>query len=134
MKNFDNIPFSVLKIAPDGMFISYNNIFEKDILPFIDSVENIKDLIEDFSFDKEQQQIIINQKGYNIFLKRYEQNYVLFFTEIKILDKYKTSVGLVVIDNYDEVLDCLEEFRHPLILAIVDRKISGCLLILSAQI
>lgn len=123
MKNFDNIPFSVLKIAPDGMFISYNNIFEKDILPFIDSVENIKDLIEDFSFDKEQQQIIINQKGYNIFLKRYEQNYVLFFTEIKILDKYKTSVGLVVIDNYDEVLDCLEEFRHPLILAIVDRKI-----------
>ena len=123
MKKFNNIRFSVLKIAPDGMFISYNNIFEKDILPFIDSVENIKDLIEDFSFDKEQQQIIINQKGYNIFLKRYEQNYVLFFTEIKILDKYKTSVGLVVIDNYDEVLDCLEEFRHPLILAIVDRKI-----------
>ena len=40
-----------------------------------------------------------------------------------MLDKYKTTVGLLVIDNYDEVLDSLEEFRHPLILAIVDRKI-----------
>ncbi len=123
MKNFDNIPFSFLKIAPDGAFISYNVVFEKNILPYIEEKSNIKDILEDFNFDKEEQQGIINQKGYNIFVKRNEQNYDLFFSEIKILDKYKTTVGLVVIDNYDEVLDCLEEFRHPLILAIVDRKI-----------
>nr|WP_317358393.1 DHH family phosphoesterase [uncultured Tyzzerella sp.] len=123
MKNFDNIPFSALKIAPDGMFISYNNVFEKDILPHIENKNNIKEILEDFNFDKEEYQCIINQKGYNIFIKKCEQNYHLFFSEIKIMDKYKTSVGLIVIDNYDEVLDSLEEFRHPLILAIVDRKI-----------
>ncbi|WP_250277857.1 DHH family phosphoesterase [[Clostridium] colinum] len=123
MKNFDNIPFSVLKIAPDGVFISYNCTFEKNILPYVDEKCNIKSLIENFNFDKEEQQCVINQKGYNIIVRKSEQNYDLFFTEIKILDEYKTTVGLIVIDNYDEVLDSLEEFRHPLILAIVDRKI-----------
>lgn len=123
MKNFNDIPFSVLEITKDGAFISYNNIFEKDILPFIEEKNNIKDIIKDFNFDKEEQQGFIEQKGYNIIVKKYEGGYRLFFNEIKVLDKYKTTVGLVVIDNYDEVLDSLEEFRHPLILAIVDRKI-----------
>lgn len=123
MKNFDNIPFSALKIAPDGIFVSYNAVFEKNILPYLEEKTNIKDIIEDFAFNKEEQQVIINQKGYNIFVRKNEQNYDLFFSEIKMLDKYKTTVGLLVIDNYDEVLDSLEEFRHPLILAIVDRKI-----------
>lgn len=123
MKNFDNIPFSALKIAPDGIFVSYNAVFEKNILPYLEEKTNIKDIIEDFAFNKEEQQVIINQKGYNIFVRKNEQNYDLFFSQIKMLDKYKTTVGLLVIDNYDEVLDSLEEFRHPLILAIVDRKI-----------
>lgn len=123
MKNFDNIPFSALKIAPDGIFVSYNAVFEKNILPYLEEKTNIKDIIEDFAFNKEEQQVIINQKGYNVFVRKNEQNYDLFFSEIKMLDKYKTTVGLLVIDNYDEVLDSLEEFRHPLILAIVDRKI-----------
>ena len=123
MKNFNDIPFSVLEITKDGAFISYNNIFEKDILPFIEGKNNIKDIIQDFNFDKEEQQGFIEQKGYNIIVKKYEGGYRLFFNEIKVLDRYKTTVGLVVIDNYDEVLDSLEEFRHPLILAIVDRKI-----------
>lgn len=123
MKNFDNIPFSALKIAPDGIFVSYNAVFEKNILPYLEEKTNIKDIIEDFAFNKEEQQVIINQKGYNIFVRKNEQNYDLFFSEIKMLDKYKTTLGLLVIDNYDEVLDSLEEFRHPLILAIVDRKI-----------
>ncbi len=123
MKSFNNMPFSALKIAPDGTFISYNTVFEKNILPYIEKKSNIKDIIENFNFDKEEQSGFINQKTYNIFVKKCEQNYNLFFSEIKILDKYKSTVGLIFIDNYDEVLDSLEEFRHPLILAIVDRKI-----------
>ena len=123
MKSFDNMPFSALKIAPDGTFISYNTVFEKNILPYIEEKSNIKDIIENFNFDKEEQAGFINQKSYNIFVKKCEQNYNLFFSEIKILDKYKSTVGLIFIDSYDEVLDSLEEFRHPLILAIVDRKI-----------
>ncbi|MCL2461545.1 MAG: DHH family phosphoesterase [Defluviitaleaceae bacterium] len=34
-------------------------------------------------------------------------------------------VGLILIDNYDDVLDSLEEYRHPVLLAMIDRKISA---------
>ena len=70
MKNFDNIPFSALKIAPDGIFVSYNAVFEKNILPYLEEKTNIKDIIEDFAFNKEEQQVIINQKGYNVFVRK----------------------------------------------------------------
>lgn len=123
MINFNNIPFSVLKISLDGNFISYNELFEKNILPYVEEKSNIKDIIEEFNFDKEEQKGVINQKEYNIYIKKCQQSYNLFFTEIKVSDKYKSIVGLIFIDNYDEVLDTLEEFRHPLLLAIVDRKI-----------
>ena len=123
MKNFENIPFSVLKISPDGDFISYNTAFEQNILPLTEKKINIKDIVKDFNFDKEEQQCEIAQKEYNITVKKCEENYYLFFNEIKISNSHKTIVGLIVIDNYEEVLDGLEEFRHPLLLAIVDRKI-----------
>lgn len=123
MKNFENIPFSVLKITPNGDFISYNTVFEKNILPLTEEKTNIKHIVKDFNFDKEEQQCEIAQKEYNIVVKKCEENYSLFFNEIKVSDSHKTTVGLIVIDNYEEVLDGLEEFRHPLLLAIVDRKI-----------
>ena len=33
-------------------------------------------------------------------------------------------LGLVLIDNYDDVLDSLEEYRHPAIIALLDRKVN----------
>lgn len=32
--------------------------------------------------------------------------------------------GLIYIDNYDEIFDDLEEVRHSLLVALVDRKIN----------
>ena len=126
MNKFDNIPFSFLEIDEAGQFISYNSIFEEKILSCIvgkNNINNIKDLVEEFNLDEEEHKIMFNQKWYNISTRKEAQSYYLFFNEISILDEYKTIVGLIIIDNYDEVLDTLEEFKHPLILAIVDRKI-----------
>lgn len=36
----------------------------------------------------------------------------------------KLVAGLVYIDNYDEVMDSLEEVKHPVLTALVDRKIN----------
>ena len=124
MKRFNNIPFSALKIDKEGAFISYNSIFENNILSYVEEKNNnIKSIIEDFNFDKEQQKTIINNRWYNIIVNKDKEDYNLFFNEIEVLDEYKTTIGLIVIDNYEEVLDTLEEFKHPLIIAIVDRKI-----------
>lgn len=35
--------------------------------------------------------------------------------------------GLIYIDNYDEVVDSVEEVRQSLLMALVDRKINSML-------
>ncbi len=122
MRVFDEIPFPVLQVSLDGSFICYNIKFEENILPYFDCKGNILDFMPDFPFDGERE-ININKKDYNLLVKKDTDKYNIFFQELKRLDKYKTMVSLIFIDNYEEVLDTMEEFRHPLILAIVDRKI-----------
>ena len=36
----------------------------------------------------------------------------------------KLVAGLIYIDNYDEIFESLEEVRHSLLVALVDRKIN----------
>ena len=49
-------------------------------------------------------------------------------TEINAIKKENTEqklvAGLIYIDNYDEIFDDLEEVRHSLLIALVDRKIN----------
>lgn len=39
-------------------------------------------------------------------------------------EEQKLVTGLIYIDNYDEIFDDLEEVRHSLLVALVDRKIN----------
>ncbi len=121
---FNNIPFAYAKINSKGCFIEYNNIFEKEVFSEIKE-QNISQITEEIDFQKDEQRIIIKQNVYSLFLKKDEEKeeVSLFFYKVNLPDNHKTVVGLIFIDNYDEVLDSLEEFRHPLIIAIVDRKI-----------
>lgn len=55
--------------------------------------------------------------------------YLFDITEINRLEKeneeQKLVAGLIYIDNYDEIFDDLEEVRHSLLVALVDRKINN---------
>lgn len=55
--------------------------------------------------------------------------YLFDMTEINKLKKEneeeKLVAGLIYIDNYDEIFDDLEEVRHSLLAALVDRKINN---------
>ncbi|MGN0393940.1 MAG: DHH family phosphoesterase [Coprococcus sp.] len=54
--------------------------------------------------------------------------YMFDITELNRLTKenqeQKLVAGLIYLDNYDEIFDGLEEVRHPLLTALVDRKIN----------
>lgn len=121
---FENIPFAYVKINENGHILEYNSKFEAD---FISSQKEneINQISEEINFEKQEQRIIINKILYSVFLNKDEKTkeYHMFFNKINLPDEYKIAVGLIFIDNYDEVLDTLEEFKHPLLLAIVDRKI-----------
>jgi c-di-AMP phosphodiesterase-like protein len=43
---------------------------------------------------------------------------------VRAYNNQKLVAGLIYIDNYDEVIDGLEEVRHSLLMALVDRKIN----------
>lgn len=121
---FNDMPFAYAKVNSDGLIIEYNDFFEKEI--FSEKMEtNLFQIIDGIDLTKEEQGIVIKQSLYSLFLKKDEQNnqYRLFFHKVNLPDNYKTVIGLIFIDNYEEVLETLEEFRHPLIIAIVDRKI-----------
>ncbi len=40
------------------------------------------------------------------------------------LDNDKSLVGIIFIDNFDEVLDSIEEAKRPLLVALIDRKVN----------
>ena len=121
---FENIPFAYVKINQEGNILEYNSKFEDEFISSQKESE-INQISEEINFEKAEQRIIINKTLYSVFMNKDEKNreYNLFFNKVNLPDEYKTAVGLIFIDNYDEVLDTLEEFKHPLLLAIVDRKI-----------
>ena len=41
-----------------------------------------------------------------------------------LIEEQKMIAGLVYIDNYDEVMESVEEVRQSLLLALIDRKIN----------
>ena len=54
--------------------------------------------------------------------------YLFDVTDLRKYEKYaidqKLYAGLVYIDNYDEVMDSLEDVKHSILTALVDRKIN----------
>ncbi len=118
-----NIPFAYAKINFEGELLQYNDKFAE--LLDIKKEKSINQILENFNLEKEQQHIIIKNSSYCIFSQKNQEDdtYYLFFIKLDFMDEYKISIGLIFIDNYDEILDSIEEFRHPLIIAILDRKV-----------
>lgn len=92
----------------------------------------ITDLIPGFNFDIKEQKALIRAKCYRVFCTPCEENenwHNIFIVENGCTgnegcDINRILVSLIFIDNYDEVLDTIEDVRHPLLLALVDRKLN----------
>ncbi|MFI3171452.1 MAG: DHH family phosphoesterase [Eubacteriales bacterium] len=74
---------------------------------------------------------IFNETDKFLDLKRDEPFIAISFKDntelnqfIKEREDQQLIAGLIYIDNYDEVLDSVEEVRQPLLIALVERKIS----------
>jgi len=129
----DDFPFPYAVIDEKNNIISYNKKFACEFFIKQDS-ENyitISDIIENYSHKIREQKAIIRAKCYTVFTTEYdEKNYNVF-----IIPNYcntgeecrinKVVVSLIFIDNYTEVLDSVEDVRHPLLIAVIDRKINS---------
>lgn len=96
-----------------------------------ESIKNIYQLISNYSF-LDNQIVYIDalknsvNKNYVTFTQRSaisNDSYFVIFLKTQVPKIYKNMVGLIFIDNYDEMLESVEDFKRPLLLAIVERKI-----------
>lgn len=142
-----NFPMPLVLIELDGTIIWYNSSFrtifdgvqllEKAISSFINDLEP-GSLIT--SEGKVSREITINGKHFNVLgnyvkidgkIERDEYILMLYLidtTELVALKKRyeeeKVNVGLIVIDNYDDLMQSMEDAARPQMLAEIEKKVT----------
>jgi len=142
-----NFPMPLVLLQFDGTIIWYNSSFRsmfegKELLErTIDSL--IEGLRSDYLVSNQPKismDIAIKDKSYNILgnivktdQKGENDEYLLLLyfidnTELvnlrKKYDDEKTSVCIIIIDNYDDLMQSMEDAKRPQILAEIDRKLA----------
>jgi cyclic-di-AMP phosphodiesterase len=142
-----NFPMPLVVIQLDGTIIWYNSSFrkifegedllEKTISSFVQDLHPENLISENMNISKD---IEINDRHYCVlgnFVKVEEKNnpneYILLLYLVDNTDlvelrkKYsdeKVAVGAIVIDNYDDLMQSMEDASRPQMLAEIERKMS----------
>lgn len=125
-----NFPFAYVKINTNMEIVSYNDIFRDTFAVNEENSLKITDIFEGYDISVRVQAAKINGVCYRFFTGMTHNSQ----TEVFIIDNSSQGeadcnnsaviVGLLVLDNYTEVQDSMEELRHPHMMAVVDRKIN----------
>lgn len=141
-----NAPMPLIVLELDGTVIWYNSpfreIFDKEqalletMSSFVESLRPESLIKGSTNITREME---INGRYYRILgnfvkidSKQETDNYILLLyfmdnTELVELKKLhsdeKTAVGIIIIDNYDELMQSMEDAGHPLMLAEIDKRI-----------
>ncbi len=136
--NYFPLPFVILNYRK--LIQRYNLGFENLFLGMALKDKAISDVISGIDLDKSIYDISINEEYYRVYIKKFrldnsnDENYeyILYLcniTENKLLNmlikREKVVVAFIFIDNYDEVLETVEEAKKPLLIAIIDRKLNS---------
>lgn len=84
-------------------------------------VEFSKISVQDFN---EAEPLVEIPKGKDYFITACFRDITELKTYIRENDEQRLVSGLIYIDNYDEIMDSVEEVRQSLLVALIDRKIN----------
>lgn len=108
-----------IRVNPDG---PVDSVQEQETSEHEEEMENLP-----VAEDQPQEKKTIKRKKHTG-VTNFTAMYLFDMTERNKLAKeneeQKLVTGLIYIDNYDEIFDDLEEVRHSLLVALVDRKIN----------
>lgn len=142
-----NFPMPLVVIELDGTIIWYNSSFRRIFEGEQLLERTISSLVEDLHPDKlvegnsnVSREVCINDRHYNVlgnFVKVDDKvdsdGYILMLylidnTELielkKIYDDEKVAVGLIIIDNYDDLMQSMEDPNRPQMLAEIEKKVT----------
>ena len=132
----EGMPFSFL-VLEEKRVVSASGIFQAAFDN--GGLEKITDIVPAYEASASKQTAFFDGKPYILFSRRFRVEKageassltaVYFVENNAALESTanligKLAVGLIFIDNYDDVLNELEEVRRPLMLALIDRKLSA---------
>lgn len=123
-------PFAYAKINVKMEIVSCNDIFKETFELNGETVPKITDIFDGYDVTQKVQATEINGVCYRFFRGSTHNS----LTDIFIVNNNnqgeadcnnsKVVMGILVLDNYIEVKENMEELRHPHMMAVVDRKIN----------
>ena len=129
------LPIEILE--KDEMYISkYMPELNRSIFPKEENQRvEMEVYYEDKEFKAEIQKVSVDglaetekvlgiPEGREIFIAVYLEDVTELNSYIKAYEEQRMVAGLIYIDNYDEVIESVEEVRQSLLIALVDRKIN----------
>ncbi|MGN1318844.1 MAG: DHH family phosphoesterase [Lachnospirales bacterium] len=121
------LPFPYVKIDKDLNVVEFNKVFE-ELFENWDLIKSIMDIVPNFSLDNKKTLSLIGDKYYDVVYTENEDCYDVFIMENTNINdmgipRSNILVGLLILDNYAEVQENMEEMRLPHLMAVVERKI-----------
>ncbi len=138
-----NFPMPLVVTEPDGTIIWYNSSFKRNmeqkdvseglIRSFADEINdkdksNEETLVKQVELNGKYYQVLCNYTGYESTNKK--PILILYFidiTELVMLKKTyadeKIASGIILIDNYEDLMQSMDDSARPQILAEIDKKI-----------
>lgn len=134
------LPYAVLSL--EGGILRYNSAFETLCGGGDLRGTTIGAWLPEYRLGEDEQTLCVGENRYRVFCKTTEvmkdhrstgnEIYTLCFVDVSAtgrleaaIEKEKTAVGLVYIDNYDEALSTVDDTRAPLLTALIDRKLTS---------
>ena len=129
------IPYAVLDIR--GRVMMYNAPFAA-VFPNSEDAKSVIEVLRKTSGAGEPQRVTVGDRSYKAALNHCDvvdksgavgAVLTLIMMDItktcqleKELEEQETVVGMILLDNYDDVLDSIDENRLPILSALIDRK------------
>ncbi len=128
MKDMITLPFPYVHLDFE-LNIDESNSLYKTWVKDLEKYENIRDLMPEYSIDNEKQRALIGDKYYELYTTKDKTGYNVIFVENPYINNAgqvasNILVGLLMLDNYTEIQEDMDEIRLPHFMAIIERKIT----------
>ena len=122
-------PIAYVQINTNLDILFCNNVFRESFTPAEgESLFKLTDIFEGYDITAREQETVINDINYRFvtdITRDGKTDVYIMQTDICVEEAGgRVMAGLLVLDNYTEVKENMEEVRHPHMMAVVDRKIN----------
>lgn len=122
------LPFPYVKINKEFQIIDFNDAYS-NLINNKEDIKCIEDLVPNFDINNKKVLTLIGDNYYDVIYSSDGEDYDVFLLKNPYINDLgipcsNILVGLLMLDNYAEVQENMEEMRLPHLMAVIERKIN----------